>query len=171
MPWFSPTVILVAIAILFSSGGAGYIYGRSAGKELVQQKWDKQEKDRALALAAHEAAARQHEAQMQEAIDVLQKESQNARKTIAARDAAIRGSLRNRPERSTTAKVPTDSCPAVGVSGAELARGDGEFLAGYSADAAILAQAVKQCEAQYEKIQKLYSGEASEDSSQRDKQK
>lgn len=169
MPWLNPTVILVAIAILFSSGGAGYIYGRSAGKEIVQQKWDKQEKDRALALAAHEAAARQHEAQMQDAIDVLQKESQNARKTIATRDAAIRGSLRNRPERSSTAKVPENTAPAVGVSGAGLARGDAEFLIGQATDAAILAQAVKQCEAQYNKIQKLYSGEVSEDSSQRDK--
>ena len=171
MPWLNPTVILVLLVGLLSSGSAGYFYGRSVGKAVVQQQWDKQEKDRALALAAHEAAARQQEAQMQEAIDVLQKENKDARKTVVARSAALRDSLRKRPDRDYGAKVPENTAPAVGVSGAELARGDGEFLAGYSADAAILAQAVKQCESQYEKIQKLYSGEASEDSSQRDKQK
>ena len=171
MPWLNPTVILIAIAILFSSGGAGYVYGRSAGKAVVQQQWDKQARDAAQAQARYVEAARQQEAQMQEAIDVLQKENKDARKTIVARSAALRDSLRKRPDRDYGAKVPENTAPAVGVSGAELARGDGEFLAGYSADAAILAQAVKQCEAQYEKIQKLYSGEASEDSSQRDKQK
>lgn len=171
MPWLNPIVILVLLVGLLSSGSAGYFYGRSVGKAVVQQQWDKQTKQDALTLAAHVEATRQHEAQMQEAIDDLQKESQNARKTIATRDAAIRGSLRNRPERSTTAKVPENTAPAVGVSGAGLARGDAEFLIGQATDAAILAQAVKQCEAQYEKIQKLYSGEASEDSSQRDKQK
>lgn len=171
MPWLNPTVILVAIAILFSSGGAGYVYGRSAGKAFVQQQWDKQARDAAQAQARYVEAARQQEAQMQEAIDVLQKENKDARKTIVARSTALRDSLRKRPDRDYGAKVPENTTPAVGVSGAELARGDGEFLAGYSADAATVAKAVKQCEAQYEKIQKLYSGEASEDSSQRDKQK
>lgn len=169
MPWFNPTVILVALVLTATSASTGYIYGRSNGKAIVQQKWDKQIKEHAEAVAAYEAAAREQEAHMQAAVAALQKENRNARKTIADRDAALRERLRNRPDRDYSAKVPEHPAPAVGVSGAELARRDGEFLAGYAAATTEVYQALKQCESQYNTIQKLYSGELSEDSGKRDK--
>lgn len=62
--------------------------------------------------------------------------------------------LRNRPERIVHVTVPgseVSSAPAacVGSTGAELARGDAGFLAGYAADAARLEAALNQCEAAY----------------------
>jgi len=160
MPWLNPTVILVALVLTITSAGTGYIYGRSNGKAVVQQQWDRQAKEHADAVAAYEAAAREQESQMQAAIAVLQRENKHARKTIADRDAVLRERLRDRPDRDYDAQVSESSAPAVGVSGAELARRDGEFLAGYAADAAIVYQALKQCEVQYSRIQKLYLGES-----------
>lgn len=153
MPWLNPTVVLVALVLTITSAGTGYIYGRSNGKAVVQQQWDRQAKEHADAVAAYEAAAREQESQMQAAIAVLQRENKHARKTIADRDAVLRDSLRNRPDRDYHAKVSENTSPAAGVSGAELARGDAEFLAGYSTDAAKVAAALNQCVQQYQKIQ------------------
>lgn len=172
MPWFlNPAALGTLVLAVVLSGLGGTYFGHKAGARSVQQQWDKQAKEQAEALAAHTEATRKREAHLQDAIDVLQRENKDARKTIATRDTALRNSLRNRPDRDYSAKVPTNSSLAVGVSGAELARRDGEFLAGYSADAALVEKALKQCEVQYEKIRQQYSGETSEDSSQRDKQK
>lgn len=61
--------------------------------------------------------------------------------------------LRTRPERPSS-EVPQTPRACAGSSGAELARGDGEFLAGYAADAAKLSAALDQCEAQYNQLRK-----------------
>ncbi len=71
-------------------------------------------------------------------------------KTIAAaRDAAL-SELRSRPERGAISPAIAAAC--TGVSGAQLASGDAEFLIRYSADAEILASAVKLCEGQYNAV-------------------
>ena len=64
-------------------------------------------------------------------------------------------SLRNRPERSVHVTVPgseVSSAPTacVGSTGAELARGDAEFLAGEASRADQLRAALRQCLTQYE---------------------
>lgn len=75
---------------------------------------------------------------------------------INARHAAAVDSLRNRPERAKDFKPSLPETPSAcsGVSGAELARGDGEFLAGYAADAKKLESALQQCVNQYNEIAK-----------------
>lgn len=75
---------------------------------------------------------------------------------INARHSAVVNSLRNRPERAKDFKPGLPETPSAcsGVSGAELARGDGEFLAGYAADAKKVEQALQQCINQYNEIAK-----------------
>jgi hypothetical protein len=62
------------------------------------------------------------------------------------------GELRTRPERTTTisgSKVPGTPTACVGATGAELAKPDAEFLAGYAADAARLEAELTKCETAY----------------------
>lgn len=160
MPWLNPTVILVLLVGLLSSGSAGYFYGRSVGKAVVQQQWDKQTKQDALTLAAHVEATRQHEAQMQEAIDDLQKENQDARKTIAARSAALRDSLRKRPDRDYHAKVsenPGTEQTTGGCTAAELFREDAEALVGEASRADNIRIELLSCYAAMDAVRNLYN--------------
>ena len=73
---------------------------------------------------------------------------------INQRHATLVHRLRQRPERIVTvtvagSEVPSAPAACIGTTGAELARGDAEFLAGYAADAARLEAALNQCEAAY----------------------
>lgn len=143
-----PTILVVIFAVAVSLSGAfGYYKGYST-------------KDKDCKLEA--AQAQQHytftleqyrikEQAWVERSAKLQEEKKREIANINARHAAVISSLRNRPERAPDFKpsVPETPSACTGVSGAELARGDGEFLAGYSADAAKLAKALKQCEQQY----------------------
>jgi hypothetical protein len=77
----------------------------------------------------------------------LKKEKDDEIAAINTRHAAAIAGLRNRPERRADLPKVASSCS--GVSGKELARGDAEFLIGYSADAQKLSSVLKQCERQY----------------------
>lgn len=80
-------------------------------------------------------------------------EQRNAEITrINRKHTAVVNSLRNRPERAdsnSNSQMPSTPAACIGSTGAELARGDAEFLAGYAADAARLEAALNQCEAAY----------------------
>ncbi len=94
---------------------------------------------------------------LQQGADNLRMEKEREIKNINARATALANSLRERPDRPTTESgaVSGSACACSGASGAQLARGDGEFLARYSADAARLSIELDKCVKQYEAVRQL----------------
>lgn len=149
----NPWVILAFVLAIAGAFGGGYYKGNLSGRAEVQQLWDKEKADQYAEYAKGQEAARKREQEMQAAADKLRKDKDAEIKTINARAAALSNSLRNRKERTTdTNTLPDTARTCAGASGAELARGDGEFLVGYSADVAKLNAALDQCIAQYETV-------------------
>lgn len=149
-PYFlAGAVIAVALA-----GGAGYIKGSAHGKAEVQAEWDRERAAQAEAYAKAQAAAREKEQALQAEADQLREETSVKLKEANDRAASLSNRLRDRKERPATptgsVSGATQSCS--GASGAELARGDGEFLVRYAADAARLQAALDQCVKQYEAV-------------------
>lgn len=105
---------------------------------------------------AAEATYRQLEANTR-AIADEEREKNRAKVAAVNRElAATLERLRNRPERNTPSRSEVSSAPSAcaGSTGAELARGDAEFLGRYAADAARLDAALEQCVAQYNALRK-----------------
>lgn len=154
-----PITIVVWILSLVAATGfsysKGYHNGNESGRAVIQKQWDLQAKQQENAYRQQLAIAQYDTRSAQASADKLQKEKNDAYKTIAARDAALRNSLRNRPERpAESSGVPSDPGTCSAATGAELARGDGEFLVGYSADAAKLQKEFDHCVVQYNEVKK-----------------
>lgn len=146
----NPWVILAFVLAVGAAAGGGYYQGNTAGKAVVQQAWDKEKAEQYAAYAKGQEEARKKEQELQAAADKLRREKDAEIKNINARATALANSLRDRPERpaqTDTLSSVARSCS--GASGKELARSDGEFLAGYAADAARLQAALDQCIKQY----------------------
>lgn len=146
----NPWVILAFVLAIGAAAGGGYYKGNKAGKDEVQVEWAKEKAEQYAAYAKAQEEARAREQEMQAAADKLRREKDAQIKDINARATALTNSLRNRQERpaeSSTVSSAARSCG--GASGAELAKGDGEFLARYAADAARLQAALDQCVKQY----------------------
>jgi Flp pilus assembly protein TadB len=116
---------------------------------------DKRGYNRAIAeQAVKDASAKEIERletkRRQNAADKLQ-EQQNAKtQADGLRIAELTRSLRNRPERPSQASG--NSSTAANCTGAGLYRVDGEFLTWYAAEAQRISNALKRCEAQYNKV-------------------
>ena len=142
-------VVLVAAF----AGGAGYLKGAAAGRAEIRQEWDQERAQLAEEHAKAVAAARDKEQALQAQADQLREETNAKLKEANARAAALSDSLRKRPERPAPSSAVSGTPRACsGATGAELARGDGEFLARYAADAARLQAALDQCVTQYESL-------------------
>jgi len=110
-------------------------------------------------LAKIEKAARDAETKFREQEQRLVNSAAQAQEKRNVEVAAVNrklnaalGELRTRPERTITApgsKVPGTPTACAGTTGAELARGDAGFLAGYAADAAKLEAELTKCETAY----------------------
>jgi hypothetical protein len=149
----NPWLILGAVLAIGAAAGASFFAGEESGRAEVQQKWDNQMRQLAEERAKEIELAREKEQNMQESAETIRKEKEREIRDISARNSALVNSLRDRPERSSNkGAVPSTTPTCSGASGAELARRDGEFLAGYSADAAKLAKALELCTAQYETV-------------------
>jgi hypothetical protein len=149
----NPWLILAFVLAVGTTAGGGYFKGHSAGKAEVQQAWDREKAEQYAAYAKGQEEARRREQEMQQAADRLRREKDAEIKNINARSAALANQLRDRPERpAQDGAVPGAARSCVGASGKELARSDGEFLAGYAADAARLQAALDQCIKQYNSI-------------------
>lgn len=143
-------VVLVAAV----AGGAGYLKGAAAGRAEIRQEWDQEKARAAEEYAKAMQAAREKEQALQAQADQLREETNAKLKEANARAAALADSLRKRPERPASGAVSSAAQSCAGATGAELARGDGEFLARYAADAARLEAALDQCIRQYEALRK-----------------
>lgn len=149
----NPWVILGFVLALVAAFGGGYYQGNESGQASVQQKWDKENARLQAEYAENQRIAREKEQALQSSADKLREEKDREIRNISARATALSNSLRNRTERPTqTGAVPSTASTCAGASGAQLARGDAEFLVGYSADAARLQAALNQCIAQYDEV-------------------
>ena len=109
-----------------------------------------------------EATYRTKETALREAADKQQEQHREQVRAIDVRLASALDRLRQRPERRIApapAEVPSTPETCAGVSGAELARGDGAFLIGYGADVAKLREALRTCETRYEQVRTELSKE------------
>ena len=148
--FFNPWVLLTFVLAIGAAAGGGYYQGNTAGRAVIQQAWDKEKAEQYAEYAKGQEAARAREQEMQAAADKLRREKDAEIQNINARATALANSLRDRPERpSKDGSMSGAARSCAGASGAELAKGDGEFLAGYSADAARLQAALDQCIKQY----------------------
>jgi hypothetical protein len=143
------------LAVVFAYG-AGHWQGDDAGQAKVQAKWDKEKAKQMAEYAENMRLAREKEQALQQGADHLREEKDREIRNINARATALANSLRDRPDRPTTegSAVSGSSGACSAATGAQLAKGDAEFLAGYSADAASLKAALDQCVKQYESLRR-----------------
>jgi hypothetical protein len=140
------------LAVVFAYG-AGHWQGDDAGQAKVQAQWDKEKAKQMAEYAENMRLAREKEQALQLGADNLRQEKDREIRNINARSIALANSLRNRPERPTEGSPVSSTASACSAAtGAQLAKGDAEFLAGYSADAASLKAALDQCVKQYESL-------------------
>ena len=140
------------LAVVFAYG-AGHWQGDDAGQAKVQAKWDREKAKQMAEYAENMRLAREKEQALQQGANNLREEKDRELKKVADTNRILLGSLRNRPERPTEGSpVSSTAATCSGATGAQLAKGDAEFLAGYSADAASLKAALDQCVKQYESL-------------------
>lgn len=117
------------------------------GREVIQRERADREKQR----ADDERHARAVEGQLRDTAAAITKESDETKRTLAARADALARELRNRPERPAAGSATAAAAaPAAGATGAGLYRPDAEFLAGEAAAAARIAVERDECRAQYD---------------------
>ena len=140
------------LAVVFAYG-AGHWQGDDAGQAKVQAQWDKEKAKQMAEYAENMRLAREKEQALQQGANNLREEKDRELKKVADTNRILLGSLRNRPERPAEGSAVSGAASACsGATGAQLAKGDAEFLAGYSADAASLKAALDQCVKQYESL-------------------
>ena len=148
-PYFIAGTVLAVVCAY----GTGHWQGDTAGQAKVQQQWDREKAKQMAEYAENMRLAREKEQALQQGANNLREEKDRELKKVADTNRILLGSLRNRPERPAEGSAVSSTASACsGATGAQLAKGDAEFLAGYSADAASLKAALDQCVKQYESL-------------------
>ena len=148
-PYFIAGTVLAVVCAY----GTGHWQGDDAGQAKVQAKWDREKAKQMAEYAENMRLAREKEQALQQGANNLREEKDRELKNVADTNRILLGSLRNRPERPAEGSaVSSTAATCSGATGAQLAKGDAEFLAGYSADAASLKAALDQCVKQYESL-------------------
>jgi hypothetical protein len=149
----NPYFIAGSVLAVVCAYGTGHWQGDSAGQAKVQQKWDQEKAKQMAEYAENMRLAREKEQALQEGANNLREEKDRELKKVADTNRILLNSLRDRPERPAQGSAVSSTASACsGATGAQLAKGDAEFLAGYSADAASLKAALDQCVKQYESL-------------------
>jgi hypothetical protein len=121
---------------------------------LADLKADVQEKEATRSEVARlaEAGRRQSERDLASTLNTIQRKKADEIRRLQRDADDLRLSLLNRPERPATGggAVPADPGPAVGCTGAQLYRGDAQFLAGYAERAETVRQRLAFCQSQYD---------------------
>ena len=148
-PYFIAGTVLAVVCAY----GTGHWQGDTAGQAKVQAQWDREKAKQMAEYAENMRLAREKEQALQQGANNLREEKDRELKKVADTNRILLGSLRNRPERPAEGSAVSSAASACsGATGAQLAKGDAEFLAGYSADAASLKAALDQCVKQYESL-------------------
>lgn len=149
----NPYFIAGSVLAVVCAYGTGHWQGDDAGQAKVQAQWDKEKAKQMAEYAENMRIAREKEQALQQGANNLREEKDRELKKVADTNRILLGSLRNRPERPTEGSPVSSTASACSAAtGAQLAKGDAEFLAGYSADAASLKAALDQCVKQYESL-------------------
>ena len=149
----NPYFIAGSVLAVVCAYGTGHWQGDTAGQAKVQAQWDREKAKQMAEYAENMRLAREKEQALQQGANNLREEKDRELKKVADTNRILLGSLRNRPERPAEGSAVSDAAGACsGATGAQLAKGDAEFLAGYSADAASLKAALDQCVKQYESL-------------------
>jgi hypothetical protein len=133
--------------------GFSYWKGYIKGQEVVQGKWDAEKVVLEREAQAWKDKTREAEQNVQKEVNRIQREKHDAVKVANTKYTALIDSLRQRPEARATDTMPSGTGSDIGCTGAQLARPDAEFLAGYAADAERLQAAYNSCRQAYEVIQ------------------
>lgn len=144
------------------AGTAWYAHskGKQQGKEAVQAMWNAERLAVATAQAEEAAKGRQKEQTLQTLLAEQRKEHQNEVRRLVRDHAALADSLRQRADRPAegAASVPQGASagvePAIGCTGSQLYRQDGEFLAREAARADQLRIALRACIADRAEIER-----------------
>jgi hypothetical protein len=148
--------VLGSLAAVLLFGGV-YWKGRQAGKEVVQDEWDKAKLVQEQARIEWERKVRKTEKELQAKLDTVVKEKQHELQILKRNHADIVASLRNRNSRPADFKLPSTSRNAESsgnCSGAELFREDAEFLIGEAARADEIRTELEACYVMYDSIKK-----------------
>ena len=149
----NPYFIAGSVLAVVCAYGTGHWQGDDAGQAKVQAQWDREKAKQMAEYAENMRLAREKEQALQQGANNLREEKDRELKKVADTNRILLGSLRNRPERPAEGSAVSGAASACsGATGAQLAKGDAEFLAGYSADAASLKAALDQCVKQYESL-------------------
>jgi len=154
---FAPHVAGFALLALL----AGYTYraGHEAGAEKVQAAWDRGAATRAQATTETLMQAKKMQDALYAQIEATQTKARHEVRRIRTEHAALVDSLRDRPEaRAGDPGAPEAASHGVGCTGAQLSRRDGEFLAGFAADAARTQAALQQCVDAYNQVREAANG-------------
>lgn len=146
---------LIAVLLGFYGGWKVQNWRFTSKIATINAEHAKVREDMARQVQVAEASARRQETAWRNAADKERERHREQVRAIDKRLSVTLGELRQRPERSIPAapdQVPHPPETCAGVSGAELARGDGEFLAWYAADARKQREALRTCEVQYEAV-------------------
>ncbi len=137
-------ILVVCAALAFGAGWKTNGWRKDTVLAQVKADYDSKRAD------AEDAARKREHSWIEEAVELRKVKDAEIATINRKLDVTVAG-LRARPERSSSA-VSSTTPTCAGSSGAQLARGDGEFLAGYAADVAQLNAALDQCEAQYNQL-------------------
>ena len=151
----NPYLVLAGVAAVSIFGGLSYYKGYEGGQEAVQQAWDKEKAQQYAQYAKGQEESRKREQELQSTANKLRQEKDREIREIAARNAALANSLRDRQSRPAANASAVPSAASVGPSactGKELYREDGEFLVRLAGEADEVRAALKQCYAQYQAI-------------------
>lgn len=150
----APYRILAMLVLAAALVAFGFVKGVQYEGDKADLRQAAQEK---AAMQAHLAATQRGANIMSDAL-VLEGVKNAQLKDIDRRLNAALGELRKRPDRPAPGALPRDTATCPGATGAELAGGDAEFLAGFAADAARLQAAVETCKARYESLRTRLNG-------------
>lgn len=155
---------VAALAALVALAGSHW-FTYSLGSDKIAARWaadrERQAQERTKQAQEHAKVLgeyRDKEQRLQRLLDDSVRANRNEVNRIAReRDAAVR-SLHDRPvaraDPAPAPQAPEGARPAVGCTGAGLARPDAEFLVGFAADAARTTEALKTCLDSYKQVQR-----------------
>lgn len=150
------TTALVLLMLGFASGFVVEHWRLGVVIAEMRQTQAETEKQMQAVRADDERIARATEHDLSTKAIATEQGKQNEIATINARLSAALASLRSRPERpATSGQLSSDSADCKGATGAELYRGDGEFLARIAARADEQRAALAACYQQYDDAREI----------------
>jgi hypothetical protein len=157
----NPWVILGVVLAIGAAAGAGFYKGHESGSAGVQQKWDRDIREREEQYAKDMEKARTTESEIRADADKRRVQKDLEIRAANASLTALRNIVRDRADRPQNSEMSgnTGSGPTpTGCTGSQLYRPDGEFLAGEAAAARECQSYLRECRDTYEIIkQKLQS--------------